>query len=79
MTALNEQVGGNHYREMAIQPVEFIHRNNIGFIEGCVIKYLCRWRSKGGVEDLQKARHFIDLLISLETKSEKPCNKGTAP
>ena len=64
--ALATQVGGAHYKDMAIQPVEFIHRNAIGFIEGNAIKYLCHWRIKGGVEDLRKARHYIDLLIDLE-------------
>ena len=60
------QVGGAHYKDMAIQPVEFIHRNRIGFCEGCVIKYVSRWRGKGGLEDLKKARHFLDLLIEME-------------
>ena len=67
MTALNEQIGGSHYKDMKIQPVQFIHANGIGFIEGAVIKYLCRWRVKNGVQDLLKARHFLDLLIELET------------
>lgn len=67
--ALDVQVGGSHYKDMKIQPVEFIHANNIPFIEGCCIKYLCRWRRKGGIEDLKKARHFIDLLIEMEEKS----------
>ena len=62
------QVGGTHYSDMAIQPVEFIHRNGIGFCEGAAIKYLSRWRGKGGVEDLRKAIHFIEMLIELETK-----------
>lgn len=66
MSATSEQVGGSHYKDMAIQPVEYIHRNGLGFIEGCVVKYVSRWRVKGGVEDLRKARHFIDLLIELE-------------
>lgn len=61
------QVAGDHYRDMPIQPVEFIHRNGIGFCEGNVIKYVSRWRAKGGIEDLRKAQHFIDLLIELET------------
>ena len=69
--ALAVQVGGSHYKDMAIQPVEFIHRNGIGFCEGAAIKYLARWRAKGGIEDLKKARHFIDLLIEMEGK--KPC------
>lgn len=66
MTALETQVGGDHYKRLAIQPVEFLHRNGIGFCEGAAIKYLCRWRDKGGVADLEKARHFIDLLIEME-------------
>ena len=67
MAALDVQVGGGHYKDMAIQPVEYIHANNIPFIEGCVIKYVSRWRQKNGVEDLAKAKHFLELLIDLET------------
>ena len=65
-TPLNTQVAGDHYKKLKIQPVEFIHANRIPFIEGNVIKYVTRWRDKGGVKDLEKARHFIDLLIELE-------------
>ena len=65
-SALATQVGGGHYKDMPIQPVEFIHKNGIGFIEGSVIKYVSRWRKKNGVEDLKKARHFLDLLIEME-------------
>ena len=68
-SALNHQEGGGHYKSLVIQPVEYIHKNNIGFCEGSAIKYLTRWRDKGGVEDLRKARHFIDLLIELEGDS----------
>ena len=70
MSALKEQVAGSHYKDMAIQPFEYIHRNNIGFAEGSVIKYVSRWRSKGGIDDLKKARHFIDLLIEMETQAD---------
>lgn len=66
--ALNQQVAGTHYKDLKIQPVEYCHANGIPFIEGNVIKYVTRWRDKGGIEDLRKARHFIDLLIELETK-----------
>jgi hypothetical protein len=66
--ALDVQVSGDHYKSMAIQPVEFIHANNIPYLEGNVIKYVARWRSKGGVADLEKAKHYIDLLIELEGK-----------
>ena len=66
MSSLDIQVGGNHYKEMAIQPIEFIMKNNIGFMEGNAIKYISRWRSKGGIEDLKKARHYLDMLIEFE-------------
>tara|TARA_R110000803_G_scaffold33627_13_gene73582 strand:+ start:2591 stop:3094 length:504 start_codon:yes stop_codon:yes gene_type:complete len=63
---LNTQEGGDHYKSMKIQPIEFIHANQLPFIEGCVIKYICRHHRKNGIEDLEKAKHFIDLLIDLE-------------
>lgn len=64
--SLKKQIGGNHYSKFAIQPTEFIYKNNIPFIEGCAIKYLCRWRDKGGVQDLDKAIHFIEMLKDLQ-------------
>lgn len=66
--ALAVQVGGDHYKKLKIQPIEYIHANGIPFAEGSAIKYLTRWRDKGGIKDLEKARHFIDLLIELETR-----------
>ena len=66
--AMSKQVAGNHYKDMDIQPVEFITRNNIGFLEGCVIKRVCRWRRKDGLQDLQKAIHELELLIELENQ-----------
>lgn len=68
--ALNAQVGGDHYKKLKIQPVEYIYANNIGYMEGNVIKYVTRWRDKNGVADLLKARHYIDLLLELEEKAE---------
>lgn len=65
-TALAIQHGGKHYKGMKIQPVEFIHANNIGYMEGNAIKYLCRWQLKNGLEDLEKAKHYIELLIEME-------------
>jgi len=64
--ALNTQVGGDHYRAFAIQPTEFIHRNGLGFIEGNIIKYVCRHKAKNGRQDLEKARHYLSMLIELE-------------
>jgi hypothetical protein len=69
-TALDVQVDGDHYKTKAIQPVEYIHANGLDFFEGNVIKYVTRWRTKNGIKDLEKARHYIDLLIQLETKEK---------
>lgn len=65
-SALDVQHGGDHYKTMPIQPVEFIHKNGLGFCEGAVIKYVTRHKAKNGAEDLRKARHFIDLLLEME-------------
>ena len=65
--ALGRQIGGSHYKDFKIQPVEFIHANNLGFLEGCIIKRICRWRAKDGIRDLEKIKHEVDLLIQLET------------
>lgn len=70
MSALETQVAGSHYKDKAIQPVEYIHANRIGFFDGNVIKYVTRWRSKGGIADLNKAKHYIDLLIELEQRAD---------
>lgn len=61
--ALNTQVAGSHYKDMKIQPVEYIIANELGFCEGNVVKYVSRYKNKNGVEDLKKARHFLDILI----------------
>ncbi len=63
---LSQQVGGDHYLDMAIQPFEYIHRNGLGFGEGSVIKYVSRWRNKNGVEDLRKAKQVLELMIAEE-------------
>ena len=62
-TALDKQEGGNHYKDMAIQPVEFITANNLGFLEGNVVKYICRHHAKNGAEDIKKAIHYCELLL----------------
>lgn len=64
--ALDVQVGGGHYKDMVIQPIEFTHKNNLNFCQGNVIKYVTRYKAKNGLEDLKKARHYIDMLIELE-------------
>ena len=67
---MNKQVGGDHYTKMKIQPIDYIQANKIPFMEGSAIKYLSRWRDKGGIEDLKKARHFIDMLIEYESNAQ---------
>lgn len=62
---LDVQVGGGHYKDMKIQPVEFITANNLDFLSGCIIKRICRWREKDGLKDLEKIKHEVDLLIEL--------------
>lgn len=65
MSALDKQEGGDHYKT-AIQPIEFIHANKLGFIEGNVVKYVTRHRNKNGAEDIRKAIHYLELLLDLE-------------
>ena len=63
---LTKQVDGNHYKRVKIQPIEYIHANNLGFAEGNVIKYVTRHKFKGGRKDIEKAIHFLELLLHLE-------------
>ena len=63
MSTYNKQIGGNHYKKMKIQPSKFVIENKLLFPEGSVIKYICRHPYKGGKEDLEKAKHFIDMII----------------
>ncbi len=64
--ALDHQEGGSHYKKMAIQPIDFIYFNDIPFIEGNIIKYILRHKKKNGLEDLKKAKHYLEILIEKE-------------
>ena len=66
MSSLNKQINGAHYKDFKIQPVEFIAANELDFFAGNVIKYVCRHRAKGGKIDLEKAIHYLELMIELE-------------
>jgi len=66
MSALDKQIGGSHYKDMAIQPIEYIHKNGLGFCEGNIVKYITRWKTKNGIEDLRKVIHYAELLIQME-------------
>ena len=64
--ALDKQEGGRHYKDLKIQPIEYIHANNMGYMEGNVIKYITRHSMKNGVEDIKKVIHYCELLLELE-------------
>lgn len=68
--ALDRQVGGSHYKDYAIQPIEFITKNGIPFAEGSVIKYVCRHRTKNGRQDIEKAIHYLQLILQLQYPEE---------
>ena len=65
---LDEQVGGDHYSKLAIQPAVYAQHNKLSYLQGTIIKYVTRYKDKGGVEDLYKAMHSIKILIELEGK-----------
>ena len=66
--ANEQQVGGAHYATKAIQPWDFIIANNLGYLEGNIVKYVSRWKDKGGVEDLKKAQHYLQKLIEVNNE-----------
>jgi hypothetical protein len=69
--ASNRQVGGAHYKDLAIQPIEFIVKNDLGFCEANAIKYICRHVTKGGVQDVDKAIHYLQLLKEFKYGQEE--------
>jgi hypothetical protein len=64
-SSLEKQVAGNHYKDLPIQPVQFIYANNIGFLEGNIIKYIVRHKSKNGKDDILKAIHYCEMLLEM--------------
>lgn len=69
-SALEKQVGGSHYKQFPIQPVEFINANNLSYMQGNVIKYVVRYPFKNGIADLEKAKHYIEMLIEFERNKQ---------
>ncbi len=67
-TANDVQIAGNHYKTKAIQPWDYIVGNNLGYLEGNIVKYVSRWKDKGGVDDLKKAQHYLTKLIETQGK-----------
>ena len=70
MSANDNQIGGSHYKGKAIQPWDYIVANNLGYLEGNVVKYISRWKEKGGIDDLRKVVHYAEKLIEVATKEE---------
>tara|TARA_R110000796_G_scaffold115833_1_gene227977 strand:+ start:1450 stop:1728 length:279 start_codon:yes stop_codon:yes gene_type:complete len=68
LESMFKQVGGTHYMYMAIQPAEFVNRNKLLFAEGNAIKYICRHSHKGGVEDIDKAIHYLEMIKERDYK-----------
>ena len=67
MTDANQtQVAGTHYKDKAIQPWDYIIANDLGYLEGNIVKYVSRWKDKGGVDDLKKAQHYLAKLIETQ-------------
>ncbi len=66
--ANREQVGGEHYKNKAIQPWDYIVSNNLGYLEGCVVKYVSRYKEKGGMQDLEKAAHYLQKLMEVQSE-----------
>jgi hypothetical protein len=62
----NKQVGGSHYKDLAIQPIEYIHANHLSYLEGNAVKYITRHQSKGGAQDIQKAIHYLEMILELD-------------
>jgi len=71
----DKQIGGSHYKDFCIQPYEFISKNNLTFFQGNVVKYVCRYLNKNGVEDLEKIKHYCDLEIKKIKDAKKIKNK----
>jgi hypothetical protein len=71
MSALDTQVGGDHYKQMKIQPVEFICENNMPYCEANVIKYISRHKSKNGAQDVRKAIHYCELILKMQYDAER--------
>lgn len=69
-SALDKQISGNHYKDCGIQPIEYIHANNLNYFEGNAVKYITRHRKKNGKADIEKAIHYLELMLELEYRDE---------
>ena len=68
MKTYDKQIGGNHYKDMVIQPADFVNKNKLLFAEGNAIKYICRYKAKGKLQDIEKAIHYLEMIIERDYK-----------
>jgi hypothetical protein len=76
---LDSQIGGRHYKQYPVQPIEYAMANNLNYCQANAIKYITRYRDKGGKEDLLKAIHNIQILIALEYGNNDAGNESVQP
>ncbi len=76
MSALDKQVGGGHYKDLEIQPAEYNQRNKLGYCEGNVVKYVTRHKLKHGRQDIEKAIHYLEMLLDFEYPEETLAKEG---
>jgi hypothetical protein len=67
VTANNTQIGGTHYKSMALEHWDIVAIDALDYFQGCITKYVMRWRGKNGLQDLEKAKHYLDKYIEIET------------
>lgn len=70
---LTKQIGGNHYKDMAFQPLDLINKLRCSFTQGCIIKYICRYKNKNGKQDIEKCIHYA--RIAMDLGGTWPCDK----
>jgi len=80
VSANDKQVDGEHYHQKTIQPWDYITMNRLGYLEGNIIKYVTRYKEKNGMRDLEKAKHYLDKLIEVNSaQSDIVCNHCVSP
>jgi Protein of unknwon function (DUF3310) len=73
--AIDSQVGGDHYKNLVIQPIQYAHANNLDFFQGAIVKYATRWKNKNGLQDLEKIIHITQMYIELEKAKSAPSSE----
>lgn len=76
-TPLEKQIGGDHYKSLKIQPIEYILDNDLGWCEGNIVKYITRWKQKNGVDDIRKVIHYAELLIDKTERGNIDTNSNS--